>query len=241
MAVDVYIEERDRRQAARESARLSEIDGMLEELEGVLTASGANEAGADRRRFPRHEADLMAEYRRSDDPHQYFGRVHDISRGGLRFYTSERLREGEVLQAAVRALGEESVQAQVEAYLRVVRVTAHGNLYEIGGRFVAAGEAGFGRRERRRDARAAADFEIVYKLADAEDEGEVGRGRVRDISQTGLRFSLERALPAGALLAVRAAADVPGSVWAHLDGLVRVVRARRVGSRYEIGAEFLSY
>jgi hypothetical protein len=67
---------------------------------------------------------------------------------------------------------------------------------------------------------------------------------VRDISTGGLRFFAGRPFPAGALAAAMIFSQPQPAggpaTRLKLDATIRIVRCRRVGSRYEAGAQFVS-
>jgi len=237
-----------RRKAAAERRKVQEIDRLLVRLEARLeegaSARGRGKGrGDDRRTFPRQAADLVIRYRWPGRPAPLVGRVRDISRGGVRFSASRRLMPGLALQCSVHAPGGPGPRAEGQMYLEVVHCRKSGELWEVGTRFSPTPLEKFKSTERRRARRFTVDLDMSYRLSGEEDRPP-RRGRVRDISRGGLRFSCDRRLRIGALAAVvvsGAARSPVGGTGTHIrvSALMSVARCRKVGGRYEAGAQFV--
>jgi hypothetical protein len=236
--------EKLREQAAAERQKLQEIDRLLTRLETRLAekpAAAAAAAAGDRRAFPRQGADLLVRYRWPGRFTPLVGRIRDISRGGLRFSASRELRIGETLQATVHRRGAALAEFGGELYLEVAHCRRAGQVWEIGARFAFLPTTRFESAERRRARRHPLRLELAFRVPAR--PGAPERGEVRDISAGGLRFAAARRLSAGALAAVAVisspAARGAAGTRITLNALVRVIRCRRVGARYEVGAQFV--
>jgi len=237
--------ERLRQRAAAERQKVQELDRLLTRLEARLTDNAPRRArapsGAERRAFERLDADLLIRYRPAGRPTPLVGRVRDLSRGGLRFIASREIRAGEVLQATIHRRGASGLDFGGEMYLEVVHCRQAEQVWQIGARFAPLPARRFESAERRHSRRHLVRLELAFRLP-GEDASQ--RGEVRDISAGGMRFFSPRPLPAGALAAVSVSSQPrPSSGPATritLNATIRVVRCRRVGSRYEAGAQFVS-
>lgn len=241
-----------RRKAAAERRKVREIDQLLVRLEARLEESapakkrarpGGGVRDDDRRTFPRQAADLVIRYRWPGRPAPLLGRVRDISRGGVRFSASRRLMPGLLLQCSMHAPGGPGPQAEGQMYLEVVHCRKSGELWEVGTRFSPTPLDKFKGTERRRARRHRVGLDLSYRLS-GEEERPPRRGQVRDISRGGLRFYCDRRLRIGALAAVVVTGAGEGSTPGagtriRVSALMRVVRCRKVGSRYEIGVQFV--
>ena len=80
---------------------------------------------------------------------------------------------------------------------------------------------------------------MVYRVSGREEQTHAGR--VRDISSGGLRFSSGQRLRVGDLVAAVIRGGGPGAAGTSItvSAIVRVLRCRKVGGRYEIGAQFV--
>jgi c-di-GMP-binding flagellar brake protein YcgR len=237
--------EKLREQAAAERQKLQEIDRLLARLETRLAekppAATARAAEGDRRVFPRQGADLLIRYRWPGRFTPLVGRIRDISRGGLRFSASRELRIGETLQATIHRRGIALAEFGGEMYLEVAHCHRAGQVWEIGARFAFLPTKRFESAERRRTPRHPVRLELAFRVPGR--AGAPERGEVRDISAGGMRFAAARQLPAGGLAAIAIvsspAARGAAGTRITLNALVRVIRCRRVGAKYEIGAQFV--
>lgn len=238
--------EKLRREAAAERQKVQEIDRLLARIESRLAegrpAARAAKAGSERRGADRLFTDLVIRYRWPGHHAPLVGRVRDLSSGGLRFTASRQLRVGETLQANVPEGPASGPQLSGEMYLEVVHCRREGDVWAVGARFVALPTSRFEADERRRSRRFPVRLDMAFRVAGA--SGASQRAEVRDISASGLRFLLERRLPRGVLASVavvsdQAARGAPGTRIA-LNALIRVVRCRRMGERFECGAQFVS-
>jgi c-di-GMP-binding flagellar brake protein YcgR len=172
------------------------------------------------------------------DQRKYHGTVRDISQGGLRFLTSERLGLGEVINIAISG---RNVETRMRAVGQVIRVAQRGHDYEIGVRF-AGREREVRLSDRRRHKRVIADFEIRYRR---EGRRRANVGRVRDISQGGIRFVATERIQPGEVLYVMLDARAASVIELEMKATLRVTGAAAVlgsadlGDRYEIRARFV--
>jgi hypothetical protein len=230
--------QRLREQAAAERRKVRELDGLLARLEARL----ATAAGRERRVFERIDADLLIRYRPPGRPTIMVGRVRDLSRGGLRFVASNELRVGTTLQAVFQRRGGPVPGFTGEIHMEVVRCRRADQVWEIGARFTAARSSPAAGAERRRNQRHLVRLEAAMRVPG--DTMPATPCQVRDISTGGLRFICARPVPAGALAAVSifSQPQAPGGAAERLtlNATVRIVRCRRVGTRYEAGAQFVS-
>jgi hypothetical protein len=230
--------QRLREQAAVERQKVQEIDRLLARVEARM----ATGKGAERRRFERVEADLLVRYRPAGQLTPLVGRVRDLSRSGLRFVASQEMAVGEVLQATFQRRGAPVPGFVGEMYLAVVRCRRADQVWEIGASFAPVPTRQFESSERRRSRRHEVRLEAHFRLPG--EDTPPWRGEVRDISAGGMRFFSPRPLLPGALAAVSVEsrprpASGPGTR-ITLNATIRVVRCRRVGSRYEAGAQFVA-
>jgi len=181
---------------------------------------------------------LILKFRRLRDPGERVGIVRDISQGGLRFAAGERLGMGETLNLMISG---RSVETRIRAVAQVVRVTPRGDSYEIGARF-AGRDKEVRLSDRRRQRRIVADFEVRYRRPAT---GRADVGRVRDISQGGIRFVAGEQMMPGEVLTIMLDAGIAGIIEAEMKALLRVVSSAavlgssEVGGRYEIRARFV--
>lgn len=235
--------ERLRQRAALERQKVQELDRLLARVEAHLTGSaGRGGAAAERRTFDRKAADLAIRYRWPGHLTPCIGRVQDISRGGLRFLASRQLRIGEVLEASLHApRGALGPDIGGQMYLEVVHCRRAEEVWQVGARFALLPASKFDASERRKARRYPVRLEVRFRSAGGAAGGE--RGEALDISSGGLRFRAGRPLTVGTLAAVTIAtsAAVEGAAGTRitLNSLVRVVRCRRLGARYDIGAQFV--
>lgn len=242
--------ERLRQRAAAERQKVQELDRLLTRLEARLSEDASASAsrrvrapsGAERRVFERQEADLLIRYRPPGRPTPLVGRVRDLSRGGLRFSASRELRVGEILQASVHRRGASGLDFGGEMYLEVVHCRQAEQVWQVGARFAPLPTRKFESAERRRSKRHLVRLELAFRLPG--EDAASRRGEVRDISAGGLRFySWQRLRPdslAAVAIASNPTAAARGGTRITVNAMVRVVRCRRVGTRYEVGAQFVS-
>lgn len=175
----------------------------------------------DTRRFARHEAVLELRFRKLRDPRVHLGRVRDISQGGLRFTTDERLKGGQMLNVVIS----QPDAAGIRAVVRVMRVIplgrpgAKASRFEIGGRFVGR-DIELQLKNRRCHPRVKADFHILYRRR---GDGPERVARVRDISRGGLRFYADEAFDPGEVVQVRVEAGELAQLSAHLISAMLIV------------------
>ena len=192
----------------------------------------------ERRRHPRRTANLMVSVARLRDDRQYTGMVRDISQGGIRFVTTEKLRDGEVINVVIRG---RNVETRIKAVAQVIRVLGRKYDYEVGARFVGR-EKEMKLSDRRRHRRVIADFELRYRR---ESRKRANVGRVRDISQGGVRFVASENIPQGEVLTIMLDARAAGVIEAEMKGKLRVTSTAAVvgssdaGDRYEVRARFV--
>jgi len=236
-----------RLRAAEERRKLQDIDSLLARLEARLSDAAPEGArggaGRDRRTHPRQNADLVIRYRWPGRHAPLVGRLRDVSRGGLRFSASRQLEIGAALQASIHTPGGAGPQFEGQMYLEVVYCRPSGELWDVGARFAPTPTEQFRGTERRRWRRFPVRLDLAYRLS-GEERLTPGLGLVRDISRTGLRFYGDRRLRVGALAAAvvtgaqaRAAAGTGTRV--RVSALVQVVRCRKLGARFEVGARFV--
>jgi c-di-GMP-binding flagellar brake protein YcgR len=236
-----------RKKAAEERRKLQDVDRLLARLESRLTegAAGRNKGGLrpeDRRTFTRNAADLVIRYRWPGRHAPLLGRVRDLSRGGLRFSGARQLAPGMLLQASLHAPGGPGPRFDGQMYLEVVHCRRNAELWEIGTRFAPMPVDQFRGTERRRARRFEVVLDIVYRASGRENQPALA-GEVRDLSRSGLRFRCRDRLAPGSLAAVVISGESGTSpetgTRMRISALVRIVRCRRVGGRYEVGAQFV--
>ncbi len=227
-----------REQAALERQKLQDVDRLLARLEARLDSGG----GRERRNFERLNADLLVRYRAPGRMTPLVGRVRDLSRSGLRFAASQELGIGEILQATLQRRGGKVRDFGGELYLEVVRCRQVAQVWEIGARFAPVPARRFEASERRRTKRHPVRLEAFFRLPG--ETARPWRGEVRDISAGGLRFFSTRPLPSGSVAAISIFSNPSPAGGAGtrltLNSIIRVIRSRRVGTRYEAGAQFVS-
>ncbi len=241
-----------RRKAAEERRKVQEMDSLLRRLESRLSetpspqhrgASAAAGTPEDRRTHSRKPADLVIRYRWPGRHAPLIGRIRDISHGGVRFMASRQLEEGTMLQASLHAPGGPGPEFEGQMYLEVVHCRSRNDLWEIGARFAPMPRDKFKGTERRGARRFRVSLDLAYRLSGEEDHPP-SRGRVRDISRGGVRFSCDRRIRQGSLVAAVISGRQPGvtpggGTRISVSALVKVVRCRKVGGRFEAGAQFV--
>jgi hypothetical protein len=125
----------------------------------------------------------------------------------------------------------------------VVYCRQSGELWEVGTRFAPMPNEQFRGTERRRSRRFPVRLDLAYRLS-GEEGLAPSLGLVRDISRTGLRFYGDRRVRLGSLAAavVTGAQARPSGATGtrvRVSALIRVVRCRKVGARFEVGARFV--
>lgn len=238
--------ERLRERAALERQKLQDIDRLLVRLESQLGRAPGEKLtgppGAERRTYERRSANFIIRYRWPGRQTPLMGRVVDISQGGLRFTAAREVAPGTALQATLHGADRSGPEAAGEMYLEVVHCRRAEHLWHIGTRFAYLPASRFDSAERRRSRRYPVRLEILYRAAGAEGAGH-GRGQVRDISAGGVRFTCQSRLPAGtlAVVAIEGGPAAEGAIGAtvNLNAIIKVVRCRQIGHRYEIGAQFV--
>lgn len=192
---------------------------------------------ADRRRHQRVERHLLLYFRNVRERIERRGVVRDISQGGVRFVTGERLTPKELLNLRVVS---PLTGIEVKVVGRVKWVRRGGERDEAGAEFVARSRH-FEMDDRRRHHRVKAAF-----LVHCEAGGRHVEGRVRDISQGGIRFTSDEPLAAGSRLLVRleaAGADVVASEQRfpmQVERAVQVVGVQGSAERWDIRARFVA-
>jgi c-di-GMP-binding flagellar brake protein YcgR len=228
------------------------MDRLLRRLEARLSeASSPPRRGKtarkvkpeDRRTHSRKAADLVIRYRWPGRHSPLIGRVRDISRGGVRFIASRQLTMGTMLQASLHAPGGPGPEFEGQMYLEVVHCRSRNDLWEIGARFAPMPLEKFRGTERRTARRFRVSLDVAYRLS-GEEDSPPSRGRVRDISRGGVRFACDRRIRPGALAAAvisgRQPGETPGGgTRISVSALVKIVRCRKVGDRFEAGAQFV--
>ena len=240
-----------RKKAADERRKAQEIERLLARLEARLIESGGHDNnkqtgkddGDDRRTFPRQPADMVIRYRWPGRHAPMVGRVRDISRGGMRFNAARKLLPGQILQATLHSPSGPGPNAGGQVYLEVVHCRKNNDIWDIGTRFAPTPVEQFRGNERRRARRYTVDLDVSCRVSGLENSPET-KGRARDISRSGLRFYCEERLRKGSLAAVVISGVGEGSVLGagtqiRVSALIRIIRCRRVGSHYEIGAQFV--
>ncbi len=149
----------------------------------------------ERRRYTRYDVSLPMAFQRPREPRARRGEVIDISKGGMRFYSSQELDAGEVVSVLVRS-SDGSVDVRVVA--RVVRAIKAQSGWQIAAEFAARGRA-FKMRNRRKHARMETEIKMTYLRAGAREGRE---GVLEDISQGGLRFVSQEVLKRGEAIKV---------------------------------------
>jgi len=198
----------------------------------------AKHSPAERRRHPRRSADLVISFTRLRDERRYSGILRDLSQGGVRFTTGERLGMNEVINVVITG---RNVETRIRAVAQVVRITKRNSDYEVGVRFTGRGKE-VKLSDRRDNRRVVADFEIRYRR---EGHRRANVGRVRDISQGGIRFVTSENIPRGEVLSVTLDARAAGVIEAEMKGTLRVsgsasvLASSDVGDRYEVRAKFV--
>jgi hypothetical protein len=171
----------------------------------------------DRRRAPRSPGRLVVELRppRSNEPR--FGRLKDLSRTGARFLTAWPARRGEVLGLRLRgARG----RALLSIMAQVVRCGPERGLWAVSVRFTAPGEASLASR------RAAPRVRVDLAIRLEDELGRERAYRVKDLSESGVRFSCEEGLAEGESYAFEldeVAGVIPG---ARIAGRLLVLRLK---------------
>jgi len=241
-----------RQRAAEERRKVQEMDRMLARLEARLSEGGSEPRsrrtgksagkGRERRIFPRLAADLVLRYRWPGRHAPLVGRVRDISRGGMRLITARQLAPGLLLQASLHTPGGPGPKFEGQMYLEVVHCRKHNDLWDVGARFSPMPTEKFRGTERRRSRRFTVGLDLAYRISGGESSPP-RRGQVRDISRGGVRFYADSRLRVGAMAAVvvsggRDTSD-GGGTRVKVSALIRVVRCRRVGNRFEVGAKFV--
>ncbi len=247
-----------RQRAAEERRKVQEMDQMLARLEARLAEDpaktrkgktgknkGKNKAkskgkGRERRTFPRLAADLVLRYRWPGRHAPLVGRVRDISRGGMRLITSRQLAPGLLLQASLHTPGGPGPKFEGQMYLEVVHCRKHNDLWDVGARFSPMPTEKFKGTERRRSRRFGVGLDLAYRVS-GEESSPPRRGQVRDLSRGGVRFYAKSRLRIGAMAAVVVSGGGGSSTGTRVkvSALMRVVRCRQVGNRFEVGAQFV--
>ncbi len=192
---------------------------------------------SDRRRHSRRRATLTVAISRLRDRRTHAGVVRDISQGGFRFVTSARLRLREIINVVITGT---DIDTRITAVARVVRIRERENDFEIGARFTAKGKE-VKLSDRREHKRVFADFQIRYRR---EGRKRANVGRVRDISQGGIRFVASERIPSGEVLVIMLDSRAAGVIEAEMNATLRVTGSASVlgtsdvGDRYEIRARF---
>lgn len=231
-----------RERAEVERRKVVELDRLLGKIEARL-ATVRPPPGAERRVHERLDADLLIRCRPAGRTAPLVGRIRDLSRGGVCFASSVELGIGEIIQSSISRQGGSQRDAQGEVYLEVVRCRGAAGIWEIGARFVPRPTAKFDAAERRKCRRYDVRLDGLYRLP---GETNPRRAEVRDISSSGVRLVTAQRLALGTTAAIvisgrpEAGRSVAGAARISVSALIRVVRCRQVGSRFDIGAEFLA-
>lgn len=115
------------------------VDELIQELEkhGARQPEAAP-TGSERREHQRFDVDLSGKFFRhrrekgdQSKPTFFEAVVQDISRGGMRFMTSQVLGNGEILTFFLKSPG-----GSKKLYVEVMRVTNRGEVYEVGVQYV---------------------------------------------------------------------------------------------------------
>lgn len=192
--------------------------------------------GADRRRYKRVQGHLLLSFRHVRGAVDRRGVVRDISQGGMRFVTEEPLSVGELLNVTV---SNPLKSFTIKAVCRVKWVKEKGSRRETGIEFVAR-ERHFDMQDRRAFPRLTMAFSV-----ECETEGRVVHGRVKDISQGGIRFTAPEPIALGRKVLVRLEAagcnvvSSEGGIPMEVERAAIVMGMKDGRSRYEIRARFL--
>ena len=247
-----------REKAAKERRKVQEMDRMLARLEARLSEGAQGNSrekragrskskvkegkGSERRTCPRKVADLVLRYRWPGRHVPLVGRVRDISRGGMRFIASRTLAPGLLLQASLHTPGEVGPRIEGQMYLEVVHCRRHNDLWDVGARFSPMPAEKFKGTERRRGRRFKVGLDMAYRVS-GEENSPAQHGQVRDLSRGGVRFYAGKRIRIGTMAAVvvtgAGTSDQGGGTRVKVSALMRVVRCRRVGDRFEVGAQFV--
>ncbi|HHN47241.1 MAG TPA: PilZ domain-containing protein [Planctomycetes bacterium] len=208
----------------------------ITESEGLFTAVSAGDWSTDeRRRHTRKPAHLLLTFTHVRGNAVYPGIVRDISQGGIRFSTKARVSPGELLNLNVFS---PLTGLHVKAVAKVKWLRERETYNDAGVEFTAEGRH-LRMDDRRSHHRVLAEFVLHWH-----NRGKPVEGRVKDISQGGIRFTAAEPLPEGrrvsvtlhatGLEVVRAEGGFPLTV----EKTIVVVGVRKSEERYEIRARF---
>jgi hypothetical protein len=208
----------------------------VRDLENLLLRPPKTAKPDERRKHRRRSAHLLLTFThvRGDVPSP--GVVRDISQGGLRFVTNASVSPGELLNLDIFS---PLTGLHIKAVARVKWVDA-GRLNEVGMEFAAEGRH-IRLDDRRQHHRLLAEFALRCRYGGREFEG-----RVKDISQGGIRFVSPEPLPKGKRISVSldaTAVDVvqaDGDFKMSVEKTIMVVGVRQSEERYDIRAQFVA-
>lgn len=190
----------------------------------------------ERRKHERVKGHLLLYFRHVRDRVDRRGIVRDISQGGMRFVTQEVLTVGELLNLRVVS---PLTNLEIKAVGRVRWVREAGQRLEIGVEFVSRSRH-FSMEDRRQHSRLIVSFYV---------ECLTGKrtiwGRIKDISQGGMRFLADTPLLPGEEVRVRLEAvgcsvvSAEGGVPMKVERSAQVVGVQSGTGRFEIRVRFL--
>jgi c-di-GMP-binding flagellar brake protein YcgR len=194
----------------------------------------------ERRKHKRVRGHLILLFRHVRDRVDRRGVVRDISQGGMRFVTEEHLTIGELLNLRVQS-PLTSLEIRAVGRVRWVHESGRGagERREVGVEFVTRSRH-FSMEDRRQHHRLGVVFQVECRAGDS-----VIPGRLKDISQGGMRFVAAEALRPGQHVRLRLEAVGCSVVSAESGFPVEVTRSAQVvgvrggTGRYEIRVRFL--
>lgn len=185
------------------------------------------------RQHQRQPADLQLEFTLLRDDAVHEGRVHDLSRGGVRFSTSRELSKGNIINLVVTGTSDETPLIRSAAEVRRVTFTDDG-MYDVGARFVKRSLTH--EDNRRRFRRYDADMVVYYQREGADS---TCRGDVCDVSQGGTRVVVDEAIEKDEEFSVILRGEGGRFCKADLVGKARCLRVKQLNAReWEIGCSF---
>ena len=206
-----------------------------EDLDRFVPLSKEKEAH-ERRRHKRIHGHLMVSFRHVRGTLDRRGVVRDISQGGMRFVTEDRFSTGELLNVTV---SNPLKRFTIKAVGRVKWQREKGDRQEVGVEFVAR-ERHFDMRDRRAFPRLTVSFTVECEI-----QGRLVRGRIKDISQGGMRFIAPEPIESGRKIRVRLEAvgcnvvSSEGGIPMEVERAAIVVGMKDGREKYEIRARFL--
>ncbi|MFH0911351.1 MAG: PilZ domain-containing protein [Planctomycetota bacterium] len=195
----------------------------------------AQRSPTERRNPKRYIVDLLMDFAFLRDDALHEARVINISKGGIGFRTFYPIQPGQVLRAVVRSLDQAEETSRVENFIEIRSVSlCEDGRYAGGGRFIR--RIGVDDTNRRKYPRRKASHPLWYYRDGSEL---LCKGRTLDISQGGLRFQCDEAIPVDEVLKITLRTEPPAFVYADLRGTITVVRSvEKRPHLYELGCCF---